>query len=147
MLLSTYSDYSVRVLMHAALRYPQRVTVDEVASTYGISRNHLVKIVHELGKKGYLKTRQGVGGGFTLAMPAKEIALGEVVRSAEKRESVIECVDKAGCMCRLLPACRLKVALDEAAAAFYRVLDSYSIADLVRQPNRLRALLGMQESQ
>lgn len=129
--------------MQAALRHPERVTVDEVASTYGISRHHLVKIVHDLGRNAYLETRQGAGGGFTLARPAKEIILGEVVRLGEETETVIDCSDKQGCACRLLPSCRLKVVLDEAAAAFFAVLDDYTLADLVKQPTRMRIVLGL----
>jgi len=146
MQLSAYSDYSIRVLMQAALRHPERVTVDEVASTYGISRHHLVKIVHDLGRSGYLETRQGAGGGFTLARPANEIILGDVVRLGEETETVIDCSDRHGCACRLLPACRLKVVLDEAAAAFFAVLDEYTLVDLVKQPTRMRTLLGLRSS-
>ncbi|HEY5232908.1 MAG TPA: Rrf2 family transcriptional regulator [Verrucomicrobiae bacterium] len=69
---SVFSDYSLRVLMHAALRAPELVTIDEVATAFGISRNHLVKVVHGLGKSGHLATRRGIGGGFTLAVPAKQ---------------------------------------------------------------------------
>lgn len=141
MQISAYSDYSLRVLMQAALRSPARVTVDEVAQTYGISRNHLVKIVHDLGRSGYLATHRGVGGGFTLARPPGEIRLGDVIRLGEESETVIGCVDGDLCPCRLTPACLLKGALDEAAAAFFKVLDGYSLADLVRRPARLRAAL------
>ena len=73
MRVSTYSDYALRVLMQAALRSPERITVDEVADAFGISRHHLVKIVHDLGRHGYLATRRGIGGGFTLALPPKKI--------------------------------------------------------------------------
>ena len=141
--LSAYSDYSLRVLMHAVLRRPGRVTVDEVAATYGISRHHLVKIVHDLGRSGYLETRQGTGGGFTLAMPAEEIVLGEIVRQGEETVTVIDCLDKRGCACRLMPACRLKGVLDDAAKAFFSVLDSYTLADLIERPARMRAVLGL----
>lgn len=75
MQLSTYSDYSVRVLMQTALRHPARVTVDEVAGTFDISRHHLVKVVHDLGRNGYLTTHRGVGGGFTLGRPPAGIRL------------------------------------------------------------------------
>jgi Rrf2 family nitric oxide-sensitive transcriptional repressor len=146
MRLSAYSDYSIRVLIQAALRHPGRVTVDEVASTYGISRHHLVRIVHDLGRSGYLETRQGAGGGFTLSRPANEIVLGEIVRLGEETETVIDCLDKQGCVCRLLPACRLKVVLDEAAAAFFAVLDDYTLGDLVKQSTRMRTLLGLRSS-
>ena len=143
MQISAYSDYSLRVLMQAALRGPARTTVDEVAQTYGISRHHLVKIVHDLGQSGYLATQRGIGGGFTLARPPGEIRLGDIVRLGEETETVIECLDKNHRPCRIAPACRLKGVLDEAAAAFFKVLDGYSLADLVRQPAKLRAALGL----
>ena len=139
--LSVYSDYSLRVLMQAALRSPERVTVDEVAETFGISRHHLVKVVHDLGRNGYLQTQRGVGGGFTLARPPGEISLGDVVRLGEESDVVIECKDRPSTPCRLLPACRLKGVLDEAAAAFFAVLDGYSLAELVKRPARMRAVL------
>jgi Rrf2 family nitric oxide-sensitive transcriptional repressor len=141
MKISAYSDYSLRVLMQAALRSPARTTVDEVAQAYGISRHHLVKIVHDLGRSGYLATQRGIGGGFTLARPPGEIRLGDIVRLGEETETVIECMDKNHRPCRIAPACRLKGVLDEAAGAFFEVLDGYSLADLVRQPAKLRAVL------
>lgn len=143
MQLSTWSDYSIRVLMQAALRRPERVTVDEVAATYGISRHHLVKIVHDLGRSGYLATQRGIGGGFTLARSPEEICLGDVVRLGEETETVITCREGEDRACRLLPCCRLKGVLDEAAAAFFAVLDHYTLADLVKQPARMRAVLGL----
>ncbi len=139
--LSTYSDYACRVLMQTALRGPERVTVDEVAETFGISRHHLVKIVHDLGRSGYLHTQRGMGGGFTLARAPEEIRLGDIVRLGEETETVIECRDKPDRPCRILPACRLKGVLDEAAGAFFAVLDSYTLADLVKQPWKISAVL------
>lgn len=141
MQLRTYSDYSIRVLMFTALRRPERVTVDEVAEAFSISRHHLVKIVHGLGCRGYLDTHRGVGGGFTLARPPQEIRLGDIVRLGEETETVIGCTDQQNQRCRLLPACRLKSVLDEAAAAFFGVLDAYTLADLVKRPDRMRAAL------
>src|SRR5574339_618322 len=121
MRLSAYSDYAFRVLMQAALCMPQRITVDQVAETFGISRHHLVKVVHDLGRSGYLQTQRGVGGGFTLARPPEEIRLGDIVRLGEESETVIECTDGEKRVCRLRPCCRLKGVLDEAAAAFFEV--------------------------
>ncbi|HWH69590.1 MAG TPA: Rrf2 family transcriptional regulator, partial [Candidatus Sulfotelmatobacter sp.] len=144
MRLSTYSDYAIRVLVQTAVRSPQRVTVDEVADTFGISRNHLVKVVHDLGRSGYLATRRGSGGGFTLLRAPEEIRLGDVVRLGEETETVIDCQDGRVGACRLRPACRLKSVLDEAATAFFAVLDHYTLADLVQQPARVRAILQIQ---
>lgn len=141
MQISTYSDYSFRVLMQTALRSPERVTVDEVADTFGISRHHLVKVVHDLGRQGYLQTKRGIRGGFTLARDPEAIRLGDIVRLGEESETVIKCMDRANTPCRAFPACRLKSALGEAAAAFFQVLDGYSLADLVRNPEKMRAVL------
>jgi Rrf2 family transcriptional regulator, nitric oxide-sensitive transcriptional repressor len=143
MQLSAYSDYSLRVLMHAALCRTERTTVDEVADAFGISRHHLVKVVHDLGRSGYLETHRGIGGGFTLGRPAEKIRLGDIVRLGEETDRVIECADKENRQCRLFPACRLKDVLDEAAAAFFAVLDDYSLADLLKQPAKMRAALGI----
>ncbi len=143
MRLSDYSDYALRLLIQAALRRPHRVTVDEVAETFGISRHHLVKIVYDLGRNGYLQTQRGIGGGFTLGRALENIRVGDVVRLGEETETVIDCIDKPGQPCRLSPACKLKRVLDEAASAFFAVLDSYTLADLVKQPSKIKAVLQL----
>ncbi len=143
MQLSGYSDYSIRVLMQAALRDPERLTVKEVAETFNLSSHHLVKVVHDLGRSGFLKTHRGAGGGFTLARPSQEIRLGDVVRLGEEVETVIDCLNGGRNRCRLYPSCQLKKVLDEAAAAFFAVLDRYTLADVVKQPQRMRSFLGM----
>lgn len=141
MQLSAYSDYALRVLIQTALRRPHRITVDEVAVTFGISRHHLVKIVHDLGRNGYLQTQRGIGGGFTLGPEPEDIRVGDVVRLCEETDTVIDCIERPGQPCRLYPACRLKGVLDEAAVAFFAVLDNYTLADLIKQPSKIRAVL------
>lgn len=143
MQLSAYSDYALRVLIQTALRRPHRVTVDEVAETFDISRHHLVKIVYDLGRNGYLQTQRGIGGGFTLGRAPEDIRIGDVVRLGEETETVIDCLDKPAHPCRLYPACKLKGVLDEAAAAFFAVLDGYTLADLVKQSSKIRAALQL----
>src|SRR3954464_9271866 len=143
MRLSNFSDYALRVLMQAALRAPQLTTIDEVASTFGISRHHLSKVVHALARHGFLSTRRGIGGGFTLALPPGRIGLGDVVRLTESDDKVIDCVSRRNVTCTLFPACRLKGALTEASRAFFAVLDRYSLHDLVKQKSDMRELLDL----
>jgi Rrf2 family nitric oxide-sensitive transcriptional repressor len=144
--LSAYSDYAIRVLMQTALCRPRRVTVAEIAKTFGISRHHLVKVVHDLGRNGYLLTQRGVGGGFVLAQPPEKIKLGDIVRLGEETDTVIDCREDRDRLCRLRPACRMKRILDEAAGAFFKVLDHYTLADLVRRPGPMRAALGLENT-
>jgi Rrf2 family nitric oxide-sensitive transcriptional repressor len=143
MRLSVFSDYALRVLMQAALRTPELTTIDEVAHSFGISRNHLSKVVHQLSCHGFISTRRGIGGGFTLARPLKEITLGEVIRLTEGDDAVIDCVTGKSRSCVIFPTCKLKGVLAEAAQAFYEVLDNYTLQDLVRQRPAIRELLGI----
>ncbi len=133
--LSLFSDYSLRVLMFAALK-GEVFQVDEVTAAYGISRNHLVKVVHNLSKLGYLDTRRGRGGGIRLGRPPEEIRIGKLVRETERQPVVVECFDMATNTCRLAGSCRLKGVLGEALNAFYERLDRQTLADLVKGSHR-----------
>lgn len=143
MRLSIFSDYALRVLMHAGLQRPELTTVDEVARSFGVSKNHLSKVVHKLSVHGFIATRRGIGGGFTLARPLKEISLGDVIRLTEGDETVIDCITRKNEPCIIFPACRLKGVFAEAAQAFYQVLDQYTLEDLVRRRSAMRELLGI----
>lgn len=147
MQLSVYSDYAVRVLIQTALCQPERTTVAAVAETFGISRHHLVKVVHDLGRNGYLATQRGVGGGFTLGRAPESIRLGDIVRLGEESDTVMDCREDGNRLCRLQPVCQLKKILDEAAGAFFAVLDDYTLADLIQRPARMRDALGIGRTQ
>jgi Rrf2 family nitric oxide-sensitive transcriptional repressor len=131
MRLTSYSNYSMRVLMVAAARGPRLTTIQEVADAFDISRAHLVKCVHHLGSRGYLETVRGNRGGFRLARPAAEIGVGAVMRDTEEGFSLVECFDPVSNTCRLIESCRLRVTLHRAAAAFLAVLDEVTLADLI----------------
>jgi Rrf2 family nitric oxide-sensitive transcriptional repressor len=146
MRLSAFTDYSLRILMLAAIRAPsERPTVAAAAATFGISRNHLMKVVHHLAKAGWLDTSRGRGGGLSLARPASEITVGEIVRSTERELGPALSFDCAHCV--IAPACRLSGVVEEAADAFYGVLDRYSIDDLVANPQIVRLLRNPATSQ
>lgn len=129
--LNTFTDYALRVLIYTAAREPERVSLDELAEAYGISRNHLVQVVSKLAKIGYLETVRGRGGGIRIGKPAAEITLGEVVRATEPGFDLAECFRKGQNHCRLTPVCQLKGILGEATRAFLDKLDSYTLSELV----------------
>jgi Rrf2 family nitric oxide-sensitive transcriptional repressor len=111
---------------------------------YGISRNHLVKIVHHLSRTGYLTTSRGKGGGLRLAKPASQIRIGDVIRDAENHFNLVPCFGAATKGdCAIEPACSLKRVLKEAAQAFLAVTDEYTLADLLRPKRRLQMLLAV----
>ncbi|SHL89837.1 RrF2 family transcriptional regulator [Vreelandella subglaciescola] len=128
--LTRFTDYSVRVLLYLAAKGEQRSTISEIAETFNISRNHLMKIVQELNQKGYLKAIRGKHGGLLLNRSPHSISLGAVIRDTEQEMALVECFrdDNA---CVITPHCRLQPILAEALDAFLRVLDAYTLADLL----------------
>jgi Rrf2 family nitric oxide-sensitive transcriptional repressor len=143
MRLRTYTDYSLRVLIRLALRPDELTTIADIASGYGISENHLMKVVHQLGIAGYVETVRGRNGGLRLARSPARINVGEVVRRMEADLDIVPCFNAAGA-CAIEPACILKGALDEALDAFLAVLDRHTLADLARPRRRLSALFPLE---
>lgn len=131
MRLTTYSDYAFRVLIFLALAGDQGSTIQAIAEHYGISRNHLMKVVQQLGQLGYIITTRGRGGGLRLSRPATDINLGQLVRQTEDDMVIVECFNPSTNRCAISGVCRLKGVLGEALAAWLAVMDRYSLADLV----------------
>lgn len=142
MRLTTYTDYSLRMLMYLAARDDGLATIADVADAYGISKAHLTKVAHQLGLAGYVVTVRGRGGGLRLARPAAGISVGDVVRRTEPDMALVPCFEPLHEHCAITPACGLRGALYEARQAFLAVLDRYSLADMVRRRVDLAALLG-----
>jgi Rrf2 family nitric oxide-sensitive transcriptional repressor len=142
MRLTVYTDYSLRTLMYLAVHSDPMPTIGEIASSFRISRNHLMKVAYELGQAGFIETVRGKHGGLRLARPAAEIRLGEVVRRTEPDLALVPCFEPQNTSCVLTPECRLRGALYEAQQAFLQVLDRYSLADLVINRASLERLMG-----
>jgi Rrf2 family nitric oxide-sensitive transcriptional repressor len=138
--LTTFTDYSLRVLLYVATAPEGRGNIAEIAKKYGVSEHHIVKVVHLLGKEGLLLNTRGRGGGLRLAHPPREINVGHVVRITEEPSVLVECFAPGG-NCVIAGACRLASALDQAHKAFYEVLDGFSLADLITRPQRMTQIL------
>ncbi len=135
MQLTLYTDYSLRVLLYLGQKEANdSATISEIADFYGVSRNHLVKVVHHLATLGLLKTTRGKGGGVRLARDPAEVSIGEVVRATEPHFHLVECFDPEAPTCSVLNDCRLKGVLGEAMRAFFSVLDRYTLADMLQRP-------------
>jgi Rrf2 family nitric oxide-sensitive transcriptional repressor len=143
MRLTSYSDYSLRLLMYAALKADRLVTIQEVADAYDISKNHLMKVAFQLGRHGILETVRGRNGGLRLARKPEQIGLGEVVRVTEEDFTMVECFDRATNSCAIIGPCRLRGILRKALNAYFVVLDEFTLADLTQgNPILSRTLLS-----
>ncbi len=140
MRLTSFTDYSLRVLMYLAVKPEQLATIPEIAKAYAISENHLMKVVHQLAKSGFVTSVRGKGGGIRLARPAEEIRLGTVIRQTEGTAAIVECLGEES-RCNLVPACKLKKVLVDAFSVLYQELDRHTLADLVSEPRRLARLI------
>lgn len=145
MRLSDYSDYTLRVLMYCAANPDRLVTIAEVADRHQVSKNHLMKIVNDLGRQGVLETTRGRGGGLRLLKAPSAIGVGDVLRQTETDFRLVECFDASTDTCTLTPTCRLKKVLRDALAAYFAELDGVTLADIARPgktPGRRNALAG-----
>ena len=141
MKLSTFTDYSLRMLMYLAAEPQRRATIAEIATAFGISEHHLGKVAQGLGRDGWLANVRGHGGGLALAMAPQQIGIGQVVRRTEGADLPAACFADDSEPCAIGAVCRLRGMLDEAVQAFYGVLDRYTLADLARNPRTLSRLL------
>jgi Rrf2 family transcriptional regulator, nitric oxide-sensitive transcriptional repressor len=141
MRLTVLSDYSLRVLMYLGAAPGRLATIEEIARAYGVSENHLMKVVHGLSRHGFIETVRGRGGGMRLARPAETITVGAVLRKVEDDFALVECFGEDD-TCRITGVCQLKRALKQALDAYLEVLDRWTLAELVARPKRLMAQLG-----
>ncbi|WP_048305688.1 Rrf2 family transcriptional regulator [Halomonas sp. PR-M31] len=138
--ITRYTDYSLRVLLYVALKGEERSTISEIAERYNISRNHLMKVVQELNRRGYLQAIRGKHGGLLLKRRAEDINIGALVRDTEQDLELVECFGDRN-RCVITPACRIKTMLGEALKAFLEVLDGYTLADMLGPDPRMRSEL------
>jgi Rrf2 family nitric oxide-sensitive transcriptional repressor len=141
MKLTAFTDYSLRVLMYLASAPGRRATIAEIAKTFDVSENHLTKVVHMLGKQGWIETVRGKGGGMQLTRRPQDICIGKVVRDTEGAAMPSEFFAPDGGQCAISGCCKLKGVLAEAVSAFYSVLDSYTLDDITRNRGALRKIL------
>ncbi len=141
MRLTRYTDYALRVLTYLAARPDRLCPIAEIARTYGVSQNHLMKVVNDLANAGYVASVRGRGGGVRLARPGAEIGLGAVIRHTEEDFSLVDC---GGCI--IAPACGVTGVLSRALAAFMAELDACTLADLTVERETLAQLFAATET-
>lgn len=143
MQLTQFSDYSLRTLIYLGLRPDELVTIEEIAGAYGISESHLTKVVHKLGKLSIIDTVRGRRGGMRLNCAPSQINVGATIRQTEGNLTIVECFDVEHNTCPIAPVCGLAGMLHEALEAFMKVLDRYTLADVLKDRSALATLLAI----
>lgn len=133
MRLTTFTDYTLRTLMHLGLNRDRVVTIQDIADLHGISKNHLMKVVHQLGLSGMVETTRGRNGGLKLKKEPSDINIGQVIRDTETDFFMAECFDRESNACVYAPSCVLKSALGLATSAYLEVLDGFTLDDLLKK--------------
>lgn len=141
MKLTLLSDYSLRMLMHLSVNTEALVTINQIAERYQISKNHLMKVAHQLSRLGYVETIRGRSGGLRLAKSADKILLGEVIEKMEQGSILVECFPGGKDSCFISGSCRLKMILKDAQNAFFSHLNNFTLDDLTGQNSELKQLL------
>lgn len=137
MRLTTFTDYSLRVMIYLGVRANELATIGDIAAAYGVSKNHLMKVVHFLGQRGYVETLRGKSGGLRLARAPEEINLGQLVRATESNTVLLECFEPQSSQCKIEPVCKLRGILGRSLQAFFAVLDQHTLADVLRNREQL----------
>ncbi len=135
------TNIAVRLLMYCAAHPDRLVTKSEIAEVCNISENHLAQVINQLSQLEYLSTQRGRNGGMELARPAEQIRIGSVFRHVEGSLPIAECFADADNTCPLTDACRLRLALQDAAEVFYASLDEITLDALVCDNDQLLQIL------
>lgn len=141
MKLTKYADLSLRLLMYLAMRRGEPATIQEVSDRFAVSKNHMVKISHQLTKAGLIESTRGRNGGVCLACPPEDITVEEALRATENSFDLVECFDATQNHCVISEVCKLNGILSAARAAFFDVLRQVSLADLVKNSKALEKCL------
>ena len=134
MQLTQFTDYSFRILIYLSTQHGKLCTINEITELHNVSKQHMIKVAHNLVKLGYVKGIQGRNGGIKLNMQLQEINIGKLIRQTEPNFDLVECFNKSHNQCKITNSCQLKHALYHAKNAFLNVLDQYTLADFARTP-------------
>ncbi|MDO8953325.1 MAG: Rrf2 family transcriptional regulator [Gammaproteobacteria bacterium] len=140
MQLTQFTDYSLRALIFIAIK-KQSCTINEISTAYGLSENHVVKIIHNLAKLGLINTTRGKNGGITMAVDPADINIKAAVLKLESHFDLVPCFNKEKQNCIIAPVCILKHVLHDARKAFFDVLEKYTLADMIKNQTELKPLL------
>lgn len=133
MRLTNFTDFGLRALILLADRAPEVMSAAAIADYFGVSRHHMAKVMQELAAAGFVEGIRGAQGGVRLARDPRDIRIGDVVRSLDKDQALVECFRAEGSDCALLPRCRLKGMLARAKHGFLRELDRFTLSDCLEK--------------
>jgi Rrf2 family protein len=132
MKLTTRSRYGTRLLLDIAMHSENGpVPSHDSARREGISLKYLEKILKLLKEGGFIKGKRGPNGGNILTMAPEDISIGAVAQVLDGDEQILDC-DGDMSTCPRAAVCLRRSIWDDANKAMYKMLDSYSLADLIK---------------
>ena len=143
MRLTLQTDLALRLLMHLGVSEDRLITISDFSKIHDVSKNHMMKVSHQMVQMGFVESVRGRAGGLRLAKSSADINLGDVVRQMESNTAIVACFPGGSGACRISPSCRLKGVLAEALEGFFAVLDRYTLADLTQDRAQLTSLLNI----
>jgi Rrf2 family transcriptional regulator, nitric oxide-sensitive transcriptional repressor len=133
--ITQHTDYALRVLIFLASNEHRLATIQEISERFQVSRAHLMKVVNQLIRNGFVEGIRGKGGGLRLARPAPDIAVGDVIRKMETDLALVECFNEES-RCLLTANCQLKGVLADALGAFFASLDRVPLSQILGPAQR-----------
>lgn len=143
-MLSSRARYATRALLDLSLRHDQGpILIQDIADRQKIPLKYLQQILVSLKLAGFVNSRKGPGGGYSLAKEPDEITLGSVLRAMDGPLAPISCVSVSAyseCGCPHPDRCALRESFGKVREAMAGVLDGTTFADLRAEQQRLESL-------
>lgn len=145
MRLTRFTEYSLRVLIYLGQNSDSRVTIQQISDAYGISKNHLMKVVSNLTRLQFVTAQRGPGGGIQLNHSPKDIRLDNVVSMTEKSLQEVDSSDDSASITDTADA-RLDNFLRMALQAYLDELSRFTLAEVLDQEHEANQLLELKEN-
>jgi Rrf2 family protein len=134
-MLTKKGKYGLKAMVHLAGRSPGEATlVTDIAVSNDIPKKFLDTILGELRNAGFVNSKKGKGGGYTLARPAQEIKIGHIIRVLDGPLAPLQCASTTSYRrcedCRDEKRCTVRLIMLEARNALANVLDNRSLAEM-----------------
>jgi FeS assembly SUF system regulator len=127
------TDYAIIVLTHVAEEDQSQATARDIADRSKLPQPTVGKVLKTLARAGLVVASRGKKGGYTLAKPAKEISIADIIEAIEGPIALTECSDPAASTCGMESCCPVRSHWQKISSVVRRALQSLSLENLRQQ--------------